>query len=252
MPQPPTRPLEHEHTPEAIAKRLREDSDHSLLGDFVLGAVDGTITTFAIVSGVAGAGLSTGVALVLGLANVLADGFSMAVGNYLKARSDHEVLARFRAIEERHIDREPEGEREEIRQIYLAKGFEGPVLEEIVTTITQERKRWVDTMLTEEWGLQLVPSRPWLAGLITFTAFVLAGFVPLVPLALTMYLTPQQTFLSSAVCTALTFLAIGAIRGRLTSRPLAPAALETLLVGGSAAALAYLVGLLLRGYTGVE
>jgi VIT1/CCC1 family predicted Fe2+/Mn2+ transporter len=244
--------LEHEHTPEAIRKRLLQDNNHGMVGDFVLGAVDGTITTFAIVSGVAGAGLTTGVALVLGLANVLADGFSMAVGNYLKARADHEVLARFRGIEERHIEREPDGEREEIRQIYAAKGFEGTVLEEVVSVITQQRKRWVDTMLTEEWGLQLSPTKPWLAASVTFAAFVLAGLLPLGPLLLTQWLTPTQTFLTSGAATALTFLAIGGVRGRLTNRSVLVGAMETLVVGGLAATLAYLVGLLLRSFTGIE
>lgn len=84
--------LREEHTMEAIAARLAAATKHTYLSDFVLGAVDGTVTTFAVVAGVSGAGLSRGVAIVLGLANVLADGFSMAVGNYLKANSDHEVV----------------------------------------------------------------------------------------------------------------------------------------------------------------
>lgn len=242
--------LEHDHSPEAIADRLRNgNNEHSMLGDFVLGAVDGTVTTFAIVSGVAGAGLSTGVALVLGLANVLADGFSMAVGNYLKARADRAVLERFRSIEESHIEQEPEGEREEIRQIFAAKGFEGEMLEQVVDVITRERKRWVDTMLTEEWGLQLSPATPWIAAAVTFFAFVLAGLVPLLPLLLVAVFSPEQTFVASAIATALTFTAIGAVRGRITHSKVIPSALETLLVGGLAAGLAYLVGALLRGYT---
>ena len=84
--------LQSEHTTEAIARRLTAAKSHSYLGDFVLGAVDGAVTTFAIVAGAAGAGLSNGVVLVLGLANVLADGFSMAAGNFLRARSDQQVL----------------------------------------------------------------------------------------------------------------------------------------------------------------
>src|SRR5688572_7955123 len=101
-----------DHTPEAIARRLARATSHSYLGDFVLGAVDGAVTTFAIVAGSAGAGLSAGIVLVLGLANLLADGFSMAAGNFLRARSEHQVLDRFRRMEERHIDEIPEGERE--------------------------------------------------------------------------------------------------------------------------------------------
>lgn len=84
----------------------------------------GAVATFAIVAGGAGAGLSNGVVLVLGLANVLADGVSMVAGNYLKARSDLQLLERFRRMKEMHIEQIPQGEGEEIRQIYLVKGFQ--------------------------------------------------------------------------------------------------------------------------------
>ena len=83
MNSPPSGGLGSEHTKEAIARRLQAASRHSYLGDFILGAVDGAVMTYAIVAGAAGAGLSNGVVLVLGFANVLADGFSMAAGNYL-------------------------------------------------------------------------------------------------------------------------------------------------------------------------
>lgn len=239
------------HTPEAIEDRIAAAKQHSYLGDFVLGAVDGTITTFAIVAGAAGAGLSSGVAIVLGLANVVADGFSMAVSNYLKARSDRHIVERFRRMEEMHIDEIPDGEREEIRQIFASKGFDGKVLEEIVRVITQDRKQWVDTMLTEEWGLQLDSPSPIRAALTTFSAFVLAGLVPLLPLFLAAWLaTSQQMFAASAVLTAVTFFSIGLIRGRVSERRPLLAGLETVVIGGTAAALAYLVGVLLKGLAG--
>jgi len=239
--------LLRQHTPEAIAERLAAATAHSYLGDFVLGAIDGTVTTFAIVAGVAGAGLSGGVALVLGLANVLADGFSMAASNYLKARADQQVVERFRRMEESHIERIPDGEREEIRQIFAAKGFDGPVLDEVVGTITQDRRRWVDTMLTEEWGLQLDRPSPFKAGLTTFVAFLLAGLVPLLPLGLAGWLTPNETFAASAVGTAVCFFIIGLIRGRIAHRSPWLSAWETVFIGGAAASLAYIVGALLRG-----
>lgn len=243
--------LRREHTSEAIAARIAAASGHSYVGDFVLGAVDGAVTTFAIVSGVAGAELQGGVlvAFVLGLANVLADGFSMAVSNYLKARADEQVVRRFRALEEMHIDRVPESEREEIRQIFAQKGFTGEVLDEIVRVITRDRRRWVDTMLTEEWGLQLRTPSPVKAAIATFAAFLLAGMVPLLPLLLAFvsHLSPGVIFAISALATAITFFVTGLLRGRVTEQPMLRAALETLVVGGSAACLAYVVGAMLKG-----
>ncbi len=235
------------HTTEAIQDRIKSTKRHSYLGDFVLGAVDGTVTTFAIVAGAAGAGLSGGVAVVLGLANVAADGFSMAVSNYLKSCADRQVVDRFRAMEEMHIDKIPDSERQEIRQIFAAKGFDGPILDEIVRVITRDRQQWVDTMLTEEWGLQLETPSPLRAALTTFAAFVLAGLVPLVPLLLAAWFAASEMFAASAVLTALTFLTIGVIRGRLAERNSLLTGLETLAVGGTAATLAFLVGVWLRG-----
>jgi len=238
--------LEHDHSPEAIDKRLNLNHQHGGMGDFVLGSVDGAVTTFAIVSGVAGANLSLNVAIVLGLANVAADGFSMAASNYLKAKSDRQNLERYRQIERKHIQQVPEGEREEVRQIYASKGFTGEALENAVNTITADQNRWVDTMLKEEWGLSLHPPSPVRSGTITFVAFLLAGMIPLAPLFLTQILEGDFILLISAVATGITFLIIGALRGGLANQSKLAGAVETLLVGGTAAGLAYVVGALLR------
>jgi VIT1/CCC1 family predicted Fe2+/Mn2+ transporter len=242
--------LHDEHTQEAIANRLKAATRHSYLGDFVLGAVDGAVTTFAIVAGAAGAGLSNGVVLVLGIANVLADGFSMAAGNFLRARSDQQLLDQMRKAEEQHIDEIPEGEREEVRQIFRAKGFEGDVLEKIVEVITQDRRQWVNTMLTEEWGLRLETPSPWKAAAATFIAFLLAGLIPLIPAVVNLRGHAEVTFFYSSILTGITFFIIGVIRGRvLDGRPLA-AGFETFCIGSGAAAVAYFVGLFLEKIAG--
>jgi VIT1/CCC1 family predicted Fe2+/Mn2+ transporter len=194
-------PITEQHTPAAVAARLDEATDHSYLGDFVLGAVDGVVTTFAVVAGVAGARYPATIALVLGGANLLADGFSMAVGNYLGRKSEKEHVEKVRGIEKRHIDVTPEGEREEIRQIFARKGFEGDMLERVVEVITSDRRRWIDTMVMEEFGLQLDTPSPVRAGLSTFAAFVLAGAIPLVPYAFPAVFSPERMFQVSALAT---------------------------------------------------
>jgi VIT1/CCC1 family predicted Fe2+/Mn2+ transporter len=234
------------HTREAIAARLQSATEHSYLGDFVLGGMDGAVTTFAVVAGTAGAGLSPGVAIVLGISNILADGFSMAVSNYLSTKSEHELLARARRREELHIAQHPEGEREEIRQIFQAKGFDGELLESITETITQEKERWVDTMLTEEFGLRLEPARPARAASATFTAFMAAGLIPLLPLFFP-GLSARDTFRWSAIATGVAFALIGLAKGGVSEQPLLRSMCETLVIGSSAAGLAYLAGLVLKG-----
>ena len=84
------------HTPEAVRERLLAAPRHSYLRDFVYGSVDGAVTTFAIVSGVAGAGLPGRVVIILGLANVAADGFSMAASNFLGTRAERQLLEQAR------------------------------------------------------------------------------------------------------------------------------------------------------------
>ena len=215
----------------------------------MLGGIDGCVTTFAVVAGALGAGFSGLVVAILGLANLLADGLSMAVSNYLGTRSQHEELEQARLDEEQHIAEHPEGEREEIRQIFASKGFTGDTLEKIVATVTQDRRLWIDTMLREELGLHLEARDPLRAGLATFAAFVAVGVVPLLP-----FIIPsvgRQRFLISAVITGLAFAGVGFAKGLVLKRSLWMSALQTLFVGGAAAAVAFLVGSWLRKAYGV-
>lgn len=243
--------LRAEHTPDAIRRRLREGPQHSYLRDFVYGAVDGTVTTFAVVAGVAGAQLSAGIVVILGLANLVGDGFSMAVSNFLGTRAENERKDRLRHIEEEHIAKVPEGEREEIRQILSAKGFAGEDLERAVEVITSDVSRWVDMMLTEELGLQLNGARPLRAAMTTFGAFAAVGALPLVAFIWQLLSPPDwrlaSPFLISSAITGAAFFAIGAFKGQFLGQRWWWTGLETLAMGGLAATLAYLVGALLRG-----
>ncbi|GIX29530.1 MAG: membrane protein [Porticoccaceae bacterium] len=235
------------HTPAQIARRLQRGPESVYLKDFIYGAIDGAVTTFAVVAGVAGARLPAGVVIVLGLANLLADGFSMAASNFLGTRAENELRRKARERELDEIAKYPEGEVEEIRQIFARKGFEGKLLEEVVEVITADRRRWVDTMIQEELGLPLEDHDPWRAALATFAAFCLVGLIPIAPyLAAWCGLgTAAHPFLLGASLTAVAFLVVGGAKARFLDQPLARGALETLAVGGLAAAIAYAVGVLL-------
>lgn len=211
--------LKADHTREAIRARLAAANNHSYLRDFVFGGIDGAVTTFAVVSGVAGADLSTGVVIVLGVANLVGDGFSMAAGNYLASRADLQLLEHARQTEETHIEKYPEGEREEVRQIMAAKGFDGRDLEHIVRTITADKTLWVNTMLQEELGLSLDRPDPVRAALVTFAAFNLIGFLPLAAF-IADYLTPGlvlHPFRWSTLLTGIAFFSVGAVKSRFIS-----------------------------------
>lgn len=231
--------LEHSHDPDAIAERLRGARDSGGdLKDTVFGAIDGAVTTFAIVAGVAGAGLPTGVIVALGVANVLADGFSMAAGNYSGTKAELDYVKAVRDYENRQIDREPAGEREELRQILASKGLDGDLLEEATDAITKQRETWVDMMVIDEYGLSPVDPNPMRAAVVTFLAFLAAGLVPLVPF----FFLLQYSFAWSVALTGVVFFTIGALRSRFSLLPWWRTGLETLLIGGVAAGIAFFVG----------
>ena len=232
--------LEHVHTREAIQQRLAGDVRGNYLRDWIYGGIDGTITTFAIVAGVVGADMAGSVVLVLGLANLIADGFAMGAGNYSGTKADLDDYQRLLAIERKHIAVEPSGEQEEIRQIFAGKGFEGPVLERIVEVITADEDRWAQTMAMEEYGLSPAVKSPVRAAFSTSAAFVLCGLVPLISYLLAYSLPACVT------ATGLVFFGIGATKSKWSLAGWFRSGTETLAIGMSAAGLSFAIGYGLR------
>lgn len=214
--------------------------------NFVYGAIDGAVTTFAIVTGVVGASLSPSIIIILGFANLLADGFSMAIGNYLAVKTQNEFIQRERKKEEWEIDNRIEEEQQEIREIYGKKGFKDELLNEIVRIITSRRKVWVDTMMREELGLIEGKYSPVVSAVNTFVGFNAIGIIPLIPF-IVVYLTGSNISISNAffysvLATASSFFLIGSIRGKVVHKPMMISGFNTLLIGGVAAAVSYCIG----------
>jgi vacuolar iron transporter family protein len=240
------RTLEHEHTDQAIRQRLAAAPRPSYLRDWVYGGIDGAVTTFAIVSGVAGAQLPPRVIMILGGATLIADGFAMAAGNYLATRAEEEELGYAASVESQHIEKFPAGEREEVREIVRKLGLTGELLDRVVSAVTSDRERWIRIMLREEYGLPAEVRSPWRAAAATFSAFMVCGLVPLAPFAASV----AGAFWLASAMTCSMFVIIGALKSRWSIRPWWHSAMGTLVAGGGAAAAAYAVGAWLHRVTG--
>jgi VIT1/CCC1 family predicted Fe2+/Mn2+ transporter len=236
------------HTKAAIHREMHKSSG-KYLRDFVYGALDGTVTTFVVVAGATGATLSLGVILILGFANLIGDGISMAMGNYLGTKSEQDFHRKERERESWEVEHVPEGEREEVRAIYMRKGFRPPLLEQVVRHITKSKKLWVDTMMVEELGILEDNKSPVKSALTTFVAFVAVGLVPLLTYVIS-YAVPSagtNTFPLAVAITAITIFAVGSARSLVIKKKWYVAGFEMLVVGGIAAIAAYGIGALLGG-----
>jgi len=239
------------HTKKAIASSVHKhhaDETHGgggkYLGDFVYGSIDGIVTTFAVVSGVTGASLSVNIILILGFANLIADGLSMAVGNFLSIKAGREFVEKERKREEWEIENYPKGEIEEIREIFKKKGFSGKALESAVKIITSNKKIWIDTMMKEELELISDNKSAVKGALATYAAFVSLGLIPLLAYILS-YFIPffnQNTFLIAIVATLLTLFLVGVLKIYITKLSWLRSGMETMLIGGLAATASYGIG----------
>ena len=213
--------------------------------DFIYGSIDGAVTTFAIVAGVMGASLPSGIVLILGFANLFADGFSMAAANYQASKARNEFIEMKRMQEEWEVDNLEEQERDEIRDIYREKGFKDELLEDVVRIITSRRKVWIDTMMKEELGLIEDEKNPIDSSVSTFVGFNLIGLIPLIPFMIFMIIgidLNSEAFAYSIISVLAAFFLVGMIKGRIVKKSMMRSGINTLIIGGIAAVVAYMVG----------
>ena len=238
---------DHHHSPEEIKARLSAGPGVFYLKEWVYGGIDGVVTTFAVVAGVVGAGLSPAIVMVLGLANLLADGFSMAASAYSAMKAEEDNYERLHAREVRHVAQHHDGEIEETRQIFASKGFKGEELEQMVSTISRDKDIWIEFMLQEEYGIARPIHSAMKAGVQTFWAFFICGAMPLIPFLLPGAILPTsyQPVLA-LILSAITFFAIGSLKSLWSLKSLPREGFETLFIGLTAAAMAYGVGYALQ------
>jgi len=216
------------------------------LRDLVFGANDGLVAAFAVVSGVHGAAASTRIVLLAGLAELIGGTISMGLGAWLAAKSEREFVASERAREEREVRDSPEEERQEVRELYAAKGLSGETLEIVVAALTKDPKRWVDLMMDEELGLSPVEhGSPLRSAINTGLSYTVGAAFPVVP-----YLLPVSTQTAFAASIAFTLGALffaGALKTRVTAKPFFRSGVESMAIGALAAGATYLAGRVIAG-----
>ncbi len=231
---------------EGRAQTIHGRLDQGLLKAAVYGANDGIVTTFAVVAGVAGAGLPPSIILILGIANMIADGLSMGIGDYLGERSERRYMKHQFEIEKWEIDHIPEEEKKELLHYFQKRGASETESQSLVKIITKHPKLWTELGFIDEMGV--VPEFEgalWNTGLVTFISFVIAGSLPLLPYFLEFLGAPiqqSQQFVLSIISTAVAMFIVGSLRTFITKGRWWLNGLEMLGIGAIAATAAYFLG----------
>lgn len=216
----------------------------SALADVILGGQDGLVNVLGIVLGIAAATSDPRIVLVAGLAATIAESISMAAVAYTSTLAETAHYESEREREYRHVRMVPAIEREEIREIYQKKGFEGDILDQIVEKITADEDVWVGVMMSEEH--QLTPTSRWNAfrsAIIVGIAAVVGSLIPLVPF---LFLDVDYSIWVSLLISAAALFAVGVYKARTTVGHAGKSGFEMAAIGTVSALAGYLVGMLLK------
>ncbi len=252
------RPLQSFHDSRAQGA----EEDHQQSGDFlkamVFGGLDGILTSFALVSGCAGGGLPATTVMILGFSNILADALSMGVGEFLSSKAHNEWVLSERKREEWELKNYPEGEIREMIDIYEERGMDRADAEDVINKMAKYPDFFVDIMMAEELQLQ-VPDPDHLCdsmkeGLVMFSAFALFGAMPLLGYVVIPAVDPtlpeEVLFYAACGVTGLVLFIMGCVKSMFSSSNWFVSGLETLLLGGACATVAYVVGQIVEEKTG--
>lgn len=219
--------------------------ESNYIRDVVFGFGDGVNTSLGIVAGIGGATVGVDIVILAAIIGMFTGAKAMAVQNYLAVKSQIEILQSEIKREEYEIENTPEKEREEIVEIYKAKGFAGEELNMVVNKITSNKGVWLKTMLTEELGLNLeILGSPIKGAIVMFISFLVGGILPILPYFIVKTgLINNFTALLIAISISLTSsFVIGAIKGRLAKKSWIKGGLEMSLLGTGIALLGYGIG----------
>jgi vacuolar iron transporter family protein len=216
---------------------------HRVAGEWIrdatLGANDGLVSILTLLAGVAGAEVAGSTVLIAGLAGLVAGAISMGVGAYVSAKAYRAYYRKELRKEVEEMREKPDVERDEIRRIYRDRGFEGDLLERVVSVITSNPGVWLKVMMTEELGLSSQFGRPAGAAVVVFVAFLAGGVVPVLPF---LWTEGFPALLMAFALTAAALLAAGGVRSRFTGEAPLKAGLELVAMAAVGVGVANLIG----------
>lgn len=216
----------------------------SHLNGLILGGQDGVVNTLGVILGVAAATSDARIVMAAGLAAAFAESVSMGAVAYTTTRADAALYESEMARERRHIDQVPELEREEVREIYRAKGFSGALLEKIVETITADKEVWLAVMMAEEHKLGEVPASAALkSALLVGVSAIVGSLIPLVPF---IFLGVTLAMWASVATAAVVLFAAGVYKAVTTVGHRMRSGIEMVVIGIASAMVGYLVGVLFK------
>ena len=222
------------------AQNPHESRATAFLRPAVFGGSDGLVSNLALVMGVAGASSDNAAIVIAGIAGLLAGAFSMAVGEYVSVRSQHELFEAQRRLQQRQLETDEAGERAILTRIWQERGFTEAEAASVVETLFAHPERRLEAMMRDEVGLDpKAIGGPWAAAISSFTAFISGAFVPLLPFLL---LTGQAAFVGSIGVSLVALFLLGLGVSRLTMRPALPVGLRQMALGGAAALVTFLIG----------
>ncbi len=212
--------------------------------DVIIGMSDGLTVPFALAAGLSGIAASTAIVVTAGLAEIAAGSISMGLGGFLAARSDAEHYASERLREQREVVDMPQAERLEVQQVFQDYGLTADQSKPLVEALAARPEAWVDFMMRFELGMEKPnPNRALISALTIAFSYAAGGFIPLLPYILFTNVATAQ--IASVIATLVALLIFGYVKARLTGAPPVRGALQTALVGGLAAAAAFVIAKLI-------
>jgi vacuolar iron transporter family protein len=208
--------------------------------DMVIGMSDGLTVPFALAAGLSGAVVSSSLVVVAGLAEVAAGSIAMGLGGYLAAKGDAEHYAKERAVEEREVVEIPEVEEQEVLQVFESYGVSAEQGRPVIQALRKNPKAWVDFMMRFELGLEEPdPKRALRSALTIAGSYIVGGLVPLFPYMIAAR--PAAGLIGSVAVTLAALAVFGTVKGRFTGTQPVRSGLQTVLIGGLAAAAAFAI-----------